>query len=417
VKGCPVLSRIAAAIGILGYALSAGVADAQSVGRTPGTFAISQTGAATYTIPIFAPRGPNGLQPSIALVYNSQAPGSTTASGTAAAPVPTTAGRCVTAPKIGIWTLPFCVLSHATQQGALQASAGYLGVGWSVQGLSSIYRCNLTYAQDGAPAAVSLATSDAYCLDGQRLRLTSGTYGTAGSTYQTEIANFTNVTAYGTAGNGPAYFIVQAPNGTKYEYGNGGNSQVLATGTSTASTWMLNEVTDLYSNTMQISYTPATGTAVPYQISWTPSSHGSSSYEYVMQFNYETVPSGSPTPLAYVLAGTQVQNTNLLSSIAISYAGTAVKTYYLTYQQSPTTARDELTEVEECAGTGTGNCLYPTTVTYQSGSAGLGSATSLSSSSYTLTATAYDFSGAGRNDIALENSSGALYVAFSLTVL
>ena len=105
------------------------------------------------TIPIWAPRGTNGIQPSISLVYSSR------------------------------------------------SGKGYVGVGWNVARLSSIYRCNRTYAQDAAPAPVSLSTSDGYCLDGQRLRLISGTYGTAGSTYQTEIANFENVTAYGSAGN------------------------------------------------------------------------------------------------------------------------------------------------------------------------------------------------------------------------
>jgi hypothetical protein len=123
----------------LALLLTMEVTHAQTVGRTAGQFAVSPTGAATYSIPIWAAPGPKGLQPQIALVYNSQ-------------------------------------------QGN-----GYLGVGWNLAGLSSIYRCNLTSAQDAAPAPVSLVTSDGYCLDGQRLRLTSasGTYGATGSTYQT----------------------------------------------------------------------------------------------------------------------------------------------------------------------------------------------------------------------------------------
>jgi Salmonella virulence plasmid 65kDa B protein len=86
-------------------------AHATTVGRTVGSFAVSATGAATYSIPIWAPPGPHGMQPNMALVYSSQ------------------------------------------------SSNGYVGVGWNLAGLSSIYRCNLTYAQDAAPAPVSLSTS------------------------------------------------------------------------------------------------------------------------------------------------------------------------------------------------------------------------------------------------------------------
>jgi hypothetical protein len=115
-----------------------------------------------------------------------------------------------------------------------QSTIGPLGIGWSLAGLGQITRCNLTTAQDTNPAAVALVTSDGYCLNGKRLRLTGGTYGTAGSTYQTEIADFSNITATGTAGNGPEYFTVQGRNGVIYYYGytdsngNGANSEVLA---------------------------------------------------------------------------------------------------------------------------------------------------------------------------------------------
>ena len=107
-------------------AICFGTAAHAAVGRTPGAFAVSPAGAATYTIPIWTPPGPQGLQPNIALTYNSA-------------------------------------------QGS-----GYVGVGWSISGLSSIYRCNRTFAQDGASGPVTLTDNDVFCMDGKRLRLTSG---------------------------------------------------------------------------------------------------------------------------------------------------------------------------------------------------------------------------------------------------
>src|ERR1700733_12840246 len=315
-----------------------------SVGRTQGSYATSPTGAATYSIPIWAPKGPNGVQPGIALTYNSR-------------------------------------------QGN-----GYVGVGWGVSGLSSIYRCNLTIAQDGMAAPVALATSDGYCMGGHRLRLRGG--------------------ASGTAGNGPAYWQATDRNGWHYTYGQGGttsNAQVLATGSTTADSWQLNEVKDPNGNTMTITYSTSNvaGLVVPHVISWVPESSGSSSYNFTMTFSYGTTGS----VYGYV-GGTPFNNTNILSSIAIAYQGTALKTYYLTYSNSSTaTSRYLLTQIQECAGTGTSNCLSPTTVSWQAGATGLATAVALGGTVGTVVSTAFDLNGDGRNDLVM-SASGAVYVAF-----
>jgi RHS repeat-associated protein len=348
---------------------------AHAVGRTPGSFAVSRVGAATYTIPIWAPLGPVGMQPHIALTYNSG-------------------------------------------QGN-----GSVGVGWAIGGLSSIHRCDLTFAQDGAPAPVALATSDGLCLDGQRLRLTGGTYGAASATYQTEVANFSNVTASSAVtGNGASYFTVQASNGVTYLYGytdangNGANSQVVAYGSdpATASAWMLSKVIDPAGNNYVINYTALEGAAIPNTILWTPTAQGGATYAYSMQFNYTTNP---PQSSIYgYIAGTPVVNAKLLSSITVSYAGTLVKNYVLGYQFSPTTAREELQTLTECADSGATNCLMPTTITYQSGTAGV--AASATSTSVTTTNTSsgtvqtqWDFNGDGYLDIAFVSGT-TVYVSF-----
>jgi RHS repeat-associated protein len=339
-----------------------------AVGATPGSFQVSQTGAATYSIPIWVPPGPRGMQPNIALTYNSS------------------------------------------------AGIGPLGIGWSISGLSSIYRCQRTYAQDGAAAPVTLTVSDAFCIDGKRLQLVSGIYGEAGSTYQTEIADFSNVTAYGTAGSGPAYFVVQTADGHTYTYGSGGNSQVIASGTSpgTALSWQLSQESDRAGNTvMNIGYstTNATGVVVPSTISWSPTVYQSSSFNYTMYLNYGANVAQSST--SGYEAGTPISDSNLLASITVSSSGTTVRNYVLSYELSPTTSREELTQVQECANAGATNCLAPTTITYQSGAIGVStSSSSLNMGSTQALIANYDLNGDGYRDVVFQNSAGTWYVAF-----
>jgi RHS repeat-associated protein len=347
--------------------LSVRIVDASSFGRTPGKFGVSPIGSAQYSIPIWAPPGPNGMQPNVALQYDSR------------------------------------------------SGIGPLGVGWSLVGLGSITRCNLTTAQDSIPANVALVTTDGYCLNGNRLRLTSGTYGAAGSTYQTEIADFSNITASGTAGNGPAYFTVQARNGNTYQYGftdtngNGANSQVLASGTSTALTWLLSKVIDRAGNNYVINYTALTGTAVPNYILWTPTSAGASTYTYKMLFNYgPNVPQSS---FFEFVAGTTVSNLDLLTSIEIFNGTTVIKDYLLGYVASPLSGREELNTITECADSAGSNCLLPTVVSYQGGVPGVINAPVTVPSSSGAVAARYDFNGDGYPDLVYNNGSTWL-VAF-----
>jgi hypothetical protein len=149
------LAKYGSAVAMVVCALATTPGYTASFGRTAGSFVVSPTGAANYSIPLWVPPGIGGLQQ-----------------------------------KLG--------LSYSSQQGN-----GLLGMGWEVAGLSAIERCNLTVAQDGVAGSPQLVTTDRLCLDGQRLRLTStetlSNYGQAGTTYQTEIANFSTIAANGCA--------------------------------------------------------------------------------------------------------------------------------------------------------------------------------------------------------------------------
>lgn len=364
--------------GVLG-ALSITFAHAanQVAGRTSGTFTVSPTGASNYAIPIWTPPGPHGLQPHLALVYNSQ------------------------------------------------AGNGYIGVGWSLAGLSAITRCNLTVAQDSSAAPITLTPSDGLCLDGQRLRLTSsGNYGLAGSTYQTEIANFSNVTAYGSEGNGPQYFVVQTRDGLTYTYGENGNSEVQGAPGSTVSAWLVNEIADRAGNTILINYCSSNASSnpnncpsssnlaysnVPASISWAPTTQAGPTYTYSAQFYYQDL--NVPAVVGY-LAGNQSILQVALTSVVIETNNSPVKQYALAYSPSASTNRDLLTSVTECDGNGD-NCLAPTTINYQTGGYGVQNAETLSASATIQTLiSSGDFNGDGRTDLAWY-AGGSWYVSFA----
>ena len=154
-------------------------ASGSDLGITPSNLDVSATGAAVYTIPIAVPAGINGVQPNLALTYNSQ------------------------------------------------AGNGIAGYGWNITGISKITRVGSTPYHNGQLTGVNLTETDQFALDGQRLLLKEGTHGADGAVY--EIENFSNVkvVAKGTFGNGifgPSYFEVLYPDGSKAYYGKGEKS-------------------------------------------------------------------------------------------------------------------------------------------------------------------------------------------------
>jgi YD repeat-containing protein len=354
-------------VSVLALGLSC-TAQAQVAGRTVGAFSVDAVGQANYSIPIWAPRGPNGLQPNIALTYNSS-------------------------------------------QGN-----GNVGVGWSIAGVSSITRCDKTVAQDGMSASATLSPLDAYCLDGQRLQLTSSNdYGQDGSTYQTELATFQQVTAHiATAGIdiGPSYWVVQGPNGVQYEYGNTTTSAIVLTGypTQTVITWMLDKVTDTAGNTIVFTYKVSNETADVASISWAPVGQ---QYNYSMVFTYGT--NNAQTSTSGYIGGYAYSDDSLLTSITVNSTGSSpsvLKQYNLAYTAATPTGRNLLATVTECADSAGQYCLRPTTAGYQATTFGISSTpTTAASSSVQNVMTNYDFDGDGIPDLLIYTGSG-WYVEF-----
>ncbi|WP_396178415.1 polymorphic toxin type 23 domain-containing protein [Flavobacterium sp.] len=156
------------------------------VGVTEGQLSVSLTGGAAYNIPIAVPPGINGIVPQVSLGYNSQ------------------------------------------------GGNGLAGYGWNITGVSVISRTSTTKFHDNIIDGVDFNSLDRFSFDGQRLMVkngTSGIYGANGTVYETEAFSNVQVTSYGVHPNGsnygPAYFIVQYPDGSIAHYGNSTNSRSL----------------------------------------------------------------------------------------------------------------------------------------------------------------------------------------------
>lgn len=304
---------------------AAGAAPTSAAGRTPTEFGVSHSGAATYRIPLWTPPGVGAIELNLALVYSSRGGGNA------------------------------------------------LGTGWSLEGLSTITRCNRTYALDGVAGGVTNTRTDRFCLDGQPLKLVSGTAGTADAVYATAIESFARIVAAGSAGEGPASFTLTSRNGLVYEYGGTADARIHAGNSPTVRAWALSRVRDRVGNAIALAYaneaqngTYTNGTHRIASITYPTTATGAGPY-YQVDFSY------SPRPASDVqtgfLAGNRVREPYQLDRISMRAIGaaTTIKSYALSYATAPVSGRLRLTSVQECGDT---TCLSPTTIAYQDGTGG-----------------------------------------------
>jgi RHS repeat-associated protein len=341
-----------------------------AVGHTPGAANVSDTGEASYTIPIFTPRGTNEMTPNLALVYGHR--GGTT----------------------------------------------LLGAGWDISGLSAITRCSKDFAADGESREPRNDNSDRYCLDGNKLRYTGGggIYGGAGTTYQTEIETFARITANGVAGNGPSSFTVIDRNGITYEYGNTTNSRIESVGQSTVRAWALNRMRDQSGNEITFTYAEDTvnGAYRIDLIEYTGNTTQGVAPPYDIDFVWEAKPAGEVA--SGYMAGSLIKEVNRLNRIDVMAGTTLVRRYELTYEGSlSSTTKSRLASIQECAGSPL-DCFSPTTFVYQNGTAGFGSEVNTAVAVPT-TPWPIDVNGDGRDDLVYSSSvtsgSGTWKVMFA----
>lgn len=295
-------------------------------GATHGTFTVSENGDASYRIPIVVPPGRLGLEPRLAISFDSS------------------------------------------------RGIGSLGKGFAVTGLSSIERCGSNLTQDGDVQGVRYDATDHFCLDGMRLvPIANGAneYRTFPDTFRKVVADPTS-----NADAGPPKFTVFEPNGRIAEYA----ITTKVANNQRHGSWLLSSVRDRHDNRVSYQYgmsVDAQGNTVehwPSRIDYTSSPQLPADRSVIFHYDPLTKPAGSPVqPLGQTQgvlpllnqwgfeAGHARANTKLLTlietSVNVSGSPVVVRSYAFEYHPSKTTTWPLLDAVRECAH---GSCKVPT---------------------------------------------------------
>ena len=284
------------ALTLLPQAVSAAVL----VGKTEGSFSVSPSGAATYTIPIKVQNGLSDFSPSISLTYSSQ------------------------------------------------AGNGIAGMGFSISGLSAISIVPRNVYFDGKAEAIYTGEDNAFALDGQRLLLKEGQNGQTGAIYRTENEQYNLISITSSANGTPATFQVKATNGSTYKYGNSSGRLTLSNGE--AYQWALDYAEDVLGNYIQYNYSQE-GVLYPTSITYGRNIHGTAGADCTILFNYESRPDSVPV----YLHGEQRFLKKRLKSVVCKYSGNIYRTYTLNYTED---VFSHLISVKE---TGTSSASVPPT--------------------------------------------------------
>lgn len=246
-----------------------GSGDNGVVGALPGTFGVSNIGAAVYSIKIETPPAIGNMKPELSLVYNNQ------------------------------------------------SANGIMGWAWSLCGLSSITRTGQTLYHDDNMTKVDFI-NDRYVMDGQRLMMVKGSgYGKNETEYKTEIDNMDKIVSYTSNDKSPEYFIVWKSDGTIWEYGTTTDSRVeTKSDNKKILKWMLARIYDRNGNAMTFTYNKNVDQGEAYidNIQYTSNEEVGVNPSYKVSFIYTTKQyDGS---FGYV-NGNMVANDRLLKNIQI----------------------------------------------------------------------------------------------------
>ncbi len=254
------------------------------VGATNGTAGVSPGGAAVYSVPVMIPPGTNGVVPSVSLEYNSQ------------------------------------------------AGAGIAGMGWSISGLSVITRTPQNMYFDATVRPVGLNTDDRFALDGQRMVVKTGTYGSNGSVYGTEIESFSVITIKDMQGSNPKWFEVTDKNGVSMQYGNTADSRFMNEDGTSVISWMLNRITYPDGNYLDYEYNTSGREPRITRMLYTGNVETGLLPYNEISFEYKIRQNGDFSDIRTIYTGgAALASRFLLDRIIVRAEGEIVRVYQLTY--------------------------------------------------------------------------------------
>jgi RHS repeat-associated protein len=230
-----------------------------------------------------------------------------------------------------------------------QSGNGIMGVGWSVAAYDTISRCRRFFEEDSEYRPVEFNNDDSLCLNGQRLKLVSGSNLINGAEYRLTMDATTKVKYSSNTTGG--YFTVFNPNGEQKVFGNSQDS-ITSKGT-TVYSWRLAEKRDSFNNLINYFYIATLG----HQVRLSEINYSGNQ----VLFHYST----RPDVVKHFYHGESVIKDQRLDWIEIkNHYGVPINSYHIGYRASRMSGRMLVTSVSRCDGNQSGICLSPTEFDY-----------------------------------------------------
>lgn len=253
----------------------------ETPGSTDAQFAVTPNGGVAYSVPIRVPPGTAGVEPKLALSYNSR------------------------------------------------GGPSVVGFGWAVSGLSAVQRGSRNKFEDGTVRGVYLDQNDALYLDGEKLVQVSTDANASFREFRTRVDSYSRIRAYEWNAQGPKRLIVETRAGLRLHFGSSDASRVRVGENGPVLTWLCDRIEDSVGNFMVITYAVEGLDHRIAEVLYTGNDRAGLSPYAKVSFSYRQV---DPYEVRY-LFGAKVEQKYVLDRITTSFRSRTHRTYTLEYDR------------------------------------------------------------------------------------